>query len=374
MLNGGIVAEFSVKLNKNLGKLPVYVPGKSIEEVARTLKMKPKDFVKLASNENSFGPSKKAILAMKNAIKKAHIYPDGNYFSLKTKISEKFGVGKENIVLGNGSNELIELIGHIVLEEGDNVVISEYCFAIYPIVAKLFGATPIVVPAKEYGHDLQAMLMAINDKTKLVFIANPNNPTGTLASKSEVEAFLARVPKNVMVVMDEAYTDYLSEPIDLVKKIRTNELSNLCILRTFSKMYALAGLRVGFAIANSEFASALEKVRAPFNVNIVAESAAIAALSDEARVKKIRALNLKGIKFLEGNFNKMKLEYVPSKANFVLVKVGDGAKVFSSLQKEGVIVRPVANYSLPNWIRVTSGTPKENAKFIKALKKVLQNN
>ena len=368
------MVEFSVKLNKNLDKLPVYVPGKSIEEVARSLGMNPSKFVKLASNENSLGPSKKAISAMKNAIKKAHIYPDGNYFSLKIKLSEKFGVGKENIVLGNGSNELIELIGHTLLEEGDEVVISQYCFAIYPIVAKLFGATPIVVPAKQYGHDLQAMLSAINEKTKLIFIANPNNPTGTLASKKEVELFLERVPKNVMVVMDEAYTEYLNEPIDLVKKIRTNEMPNLCILRTFSKMYALAGLRVGFAIAHPEFACALEKVRAPFNVNVVAESAAVAALSDEARVKKIRSLNLKGIKFLESNFKKMKLDYVPSKANFVLVKVGDGAKVFSSLQKEGVIVRPVANYSLPNWIRVTSGTPKENTKFIKALKKVLENN
>ncbi|MFA5931574.1 MAG: histidinol-phosphate transaminase [archaeon] len=368
------MAEFSIKFNKNLNQLPVYVPGKSIEEVARTLNMKSSKFVKLASNENSFGPSKKAILSMKGAIKKAHIYPDGNYFSLKTTISKKFGVGNENIALGNGSNELIELIGHTLLEEGDEVIVSQYCFAIYPIVAKLFGATPVVVPAKEYGHDLQAMLNAITDKTKLVFIANPNNPTGTLASKNEVEAFLAGVPKNVMVVMDEAYTEYLSAPIDLVKKIQTNEMPNLCILRTFSKMYALAGLRVGFAIAHPEFISALEKVRAPFNINVVAESAAIAALSDEARVKKIRGLNLKGIKFLESNFKKMNLEYVPSKTNFVLVKVGDGAKVFSSLQKEGVIVRPVANYSLPNWIRVTSGTPNENKKFIKALKKVLESN
>ena len=365
------MAEFSVKFNSNVNDLPIYVPGKAISTVARELGMKERDLIKLASNENSFGPSKKTIKAAKDALKQMHIYPDGSYFDLKKEIAKKFGLEMNNVSLGNGSNELIELIGHALLSEGDEVVISQYCFAIYPIVAKLFKATPVVVPAKNYGHNLSAMADAITPKTKVIFVANPNNPTGTLAPREEVEEFLSKVPSSVLVVMDEAYSEYVDKPIDLFGKIADNSMPNLCILRTFSKMYGLAGLRVGYALAHSDFITALEKVRAPFNVNVIAQKAALAALLDLVQVKKVKFANKKGIQFLQKNFKLMKLEFVPSSANFVLAKVGDGSKVFLDLQKEGVIVRPVGGYGLPEWIRVTSGTVKENKKFITALKKVL---
>jgi histidinol-phosphate aminotransferase len=336
--------------------------------------MKESDLIKLASNENSFGPSKKTIKAAKDALKQMHIYPDGSYFDLKQEIAKKFGLEMDNVSLGNGSNELIELIGHALLSEGDEVVVSQYCFAIYTIVAKLFKATPVIVHAKNYGHNLSAMASAITPRTKIVFVANPNNPTGTLATKEEVEEFLSKVPSNVLIVMDEAYSEYVTNPIDLFGKIKDNSTPNLCILRTFSKMYGLAGLRVGYALANKDFIAALEKVRQPFNINLISQKAALAALKDLAHVKKIKKENVKGIKFLEKSFKLMNLEFVPSSANFVLVKVGDGAKVFLDLQKEGVIVRPVGGYGLPEWIRVTSGTAKENKKFINALKKVLSKN
>ena len=365
------LAEFNIKFNSNVDNLPIYVPGKAISTVARELGMKESDLIKLASNENSFGPSKKTIKAANDALKQMHIYPDGSYFDLKKEIAEKFGLEMNNVSLGNGSNELIELIGHALLSEGDEVVVSQYCFAIYPIVANLFKATPIIVPAKNYGHNLSAMASAITPKTKVVFIANPNNPTGTLATKEEVEEFLCKVPSNVLVVMDEAYAEYVNTPIPLFEKIKTNSMPNLCILRTFSKMYALAGLRVGYALANEKFIAGLEKVRQPFNINLIAQKSALAALTDLAHVKKIKKENVKGIKFLEKSFKLMNLEFVPSNANFVLVKVGDGAKVFLNLQKEGVIVRPLGGYGLNEWIRVTSGKAKENKKFISALKKVL---
>lgn len=368
---GVCLSSFNVKVNSSVNDLPTYVPGKAISEVARELKMKESDLIKLASNENSFGPSKKTIAAIKEAIKKVNIYPDGSYFELKQKIAKKFGLGIENVSLGNGSNELIELLGHAFLSEGDEVVVSEYCFAIYPIVAKLFKAVPVIVPAKNYGHNLLSMLKAITPKTKIIFVANPNNPTGTICSKEEVEEFLSKVPSEVLVVMDEAYYEYVLDPIDIVSKIRTNQMPNLCILRTFSKIYGLAGLRIGYALANSELISAIEKVREPFNVNSIASAAALAAISDQTHVKKIKSENLNGIKYLENQFKLISLEYVPSFANFVLVRVGDGSKVFSALQEEGVIVRPVNNYGLSEWIRVTSGTMKENKKFILALKKVL---
>ena len=369
-----VLNSFNVKLNSNLANLPVYVPGKAISAVARELGMDEKELTKLASNENSFGPSKKSIKAIKDAIKQIHIYPDGSYFDLKKKLAEQFGLEMNNISLGNGSNELIELIGHALLSEGDEVVVSEYCFAIYLIVAKLFNATSIIVPAKNYGHNLPAMLNAITPKTKVVFIANPNNPTGTLASKEEVEEFLSKVPSSVLVVMDEAYYEYVNKPIEIFSKLKNNQMPNLCILRTFSKMYGLAGLRLGYALAHPEFISALEKVREPFNVNVIAQKAALAGLDDLNHVKKIKSANKKGIKFLQENFKLMNLDYVPSSANFVLVNVKDGVSVFNNLQKEGVIVRPVSGYKLSEWIRVTSGTPKENEKFINALKKVLNKN
>ena len=369
---GDLLGVFSVPLSRHLENIPAYVPGRSIEEVARELGMKEELFVKLASNENSLGPSKKALAAMKTAIKNSHVYPDGNYLPLKSKLAKKLGVEPKNIALGNGSNELIQLICQAMLSEGEEIVISQYCFAIYGIAAKIMKATPVVVPAKNYGHDLSAMFNAITPKTKIIFVTNPNNPTGTRVSNDELIEFVKKVPKEILVVVDEAYFEYLSTPADLVKFIRTEEIPNLVLLRTFSKIYGLAGLRIGYAIANPVFISVLDKLRAPFNVNVIVASAALAALDDKAHVKKTIEMNKKGMKFFESELKKLKLEFVPSSANFVMVKVGDGMGIFAALQKEGIIVRPVKNYSLPEWIRITVGTQKENKRCISALKKVLK--
>ncbi|MFA6268343.1 MAG: histidinol-phosphate transaminase [archaeon] len=363
---------FVVPLSKHLASLPIYVPGKSIELVAKELGMDPNVLIKLASNENSLGPSKKAISAMKKEILRTNIYPDGSYIPLKTKIAKKFSLNVDNIALGNGSNELIELVGHTMLAEGDEVLVSQYCFAIYLIVAKLFKATPIVVPAKNYGANLSAMLVAITPKTKVIFLANPNNPTGTFIEEKELFDFLNKVPKNILVVLDEAYVEYIDKSIDLISLVRSNQLSNLVILRTFSKMYGLAGLRLGYAIANPEFIQALDRVRAPFNVNVIANSAGLAALDDLVHVNKTRKMNFEGVQYLEKSLKELNTEFVSSKANFVMLKVGQGVKVFKELQKEGVIVRPLDGYNLPEWVRVTVGVVGENEKFINALKKVLK--
>ena len=254
---------------------------------------------------------------------------------------------------------------------GVDVVVSQYCFAIYPIIAKLFGANPIVVPAKNYGHDLSAMLAAITPKTKVVFVANPNNPTGTLAPRAEVLKLVNEMPKNILLVMDEAYVEFLEDPVDLLPMIRGHEAPNLLIMRTFSKIFGLAGLRLGYGIAEPELIAALEKIRQPFNVNSIAQAGAIAALNDLAHVKNTRANNASGLRFLEENLRRLELEIVPSSANFILARVGDGQRVFNELQKRGVITRPLGGYLLPEWIRISVGTEAENRRSIQALEQVM---
>jgi histidinol-phosphate aminotransferase len=251
------------------------------------------------------------------------------------------------------------------------VVVSQYCFAIYPIVAKMFGAGVTVVPAKQYGHDLPAMLRAVTKQTRIIFAANPNNPTGTLAPREELLEFVNHVPDGVLLVMDEAYLDFLEDPVDLVPLIRSGARKNLILMRTFSKIYGLAGLRIGFGIAAPELVAALEKIRQPFNANLLAQTAALAALDDDAHVRKTRANNAAGLEFFAAAFQKLKLEYVPSHANFILVRVGPGQQVFDAMQKLGVIVRPMGGYQLPEWVRITVGTPKENKRCLQALKKSL---
>ncbi len=373
-------------INPALNHLPVYQPGRPIEEVARELGLDPAGIIKLASNENPLGPSRLGLAAMRQALKQVNLYPDGNAFYLKQKLAAKLGVTPANLILGNGSNEVIEFIGHALLggesatatSPGDGgvaataeVVVSQYCFAVYPIVTALFGAKLVVVPAKNHAHNLDAMLAAITPNTRIVFVANPNNPTGTTATREELARFINAVPANVLLALDEAYIEFLNEPLDLLPEIRNGSKPNLLLMRTFSKIYGLAGLRIGYGIGHPDFIAALEKIRQPFNINLVAQAGALAALDDVKHVEKTRKVNSRGLKLYARTFRKLKLEFIPSQANFILVRVGDGQRVFGELQKLGVIVRPMGGYQLPEWVRISIGTPKENQRCIEALEKVL---
>ena len=356
-------------LSPFLKTLPTYQPGRPIEEVARELGMPAENIIKVASNENPFGPSPLALAALQKAIAGVNLYPDGNAFYLKQKLAAKLGVDTANLVLGNGSNEIIEFVGHALLAPEADIVVSQYCFAIYPIVAKMFGASVTVVPARNFGHDLPAMLRAITPRTRIVFVANPNNPTGTLVPREELIHFVNEVPADVLLVMDEAYLEFLSDPVDLVPLIRLGARKNLILMRTFSKIYGLAGLRIGYGLAAPELIAALEKIRQPFNANLLAQTAALAALDDDEHVRKTRQNNFSGLEFFQQAFRELQLEFVPSFANFILVRVGDGQKVFSAMQQLGVITRPMGGYQLPGWIRISIGTPKENERCLAALKR-----
>ena len=356
--------------NPALRSLPVYQPGRPIEEVARELGMPAESIIKLASNENPLGPSRKAVAAMRKAVTQVHLYPDGNSFYLKQKLATKLGVSPANLILGSGSNEVLELIGHALLCPEAEVVVSEYCFAVYPIVTALFGARLVVVPARDHGHNLPAMLKAITPNARVVFVANPNNPTGTVATPEQLADFIKAVPEHVLVALDEAYIEFLEKPLDLLPEIRAGR-KNLLLMRTFSKIYGLAGLRLGYGIGNPEFIADLEKIRQPFNINAVAQAAALAALDDPAHAEKTRKNNLRGLRLYSMAFRKMKLEFVPSAANFILVRVGDGMRVFNELQKLGVITRPMGGYKLPEWIRISVGTSKENQRCLDALRQAL---
>ena len=361
----------NLKTSPFLKSLPVYQPGRPIEEVARELGLPAGSIIKVASNENPFGPSPLAVAAMQTALAGVNLYPDGNAFYLKQKLAAKLGVEPANLVLGNGSNEILEFVAHALLAPEANAVVSQFCFAVYPIVTKLFGANLITVPAKNYGHDLPAMLRAITPQTRIVFVANPNNPTGTLASREEVIKLVNDVPDDVLLVLDEAYIEFLDDAVDLIPLIRLGARKNLILMRTFSKIYGLAGLRLGYGIGNADLISALEKIRQPFNVNLLSQAAALAALDDDEHVRKTRQNNFIGLEFFARAFRKLDLEFVPSSANFLLVRVGAGQKVFEAMQKLGVITRPMGGYQLPEWIRISVGTPQENERSLAALKSVL---
>ena len=363
-----------MNINPALNSLPVYQPGRPIEEVARELGLDAAGIIKLASNENPLGPSRLGLAAMRQALKQVDLYPDGNAFYLKQKLAAKLGVTPANLILGNGSNEVIEMIGHALLAPGAEVVVSQYCFAVYPIVTALFGAKLVVVPAKNHAHDLDAMLAAITPNTRIVFVANPNNPTGTTASREDLARFVNAVPVNVLLALDEAYIEFLNEPLDLLPEFRNGARPNLLLMRTFSKIYGLAGLRIGYGIGHPDFIAALEKIRQPFNINMVAQAGALAALDDTKHVEKTRKVNSCGLRLYARTFRKLGLQFVPSQANFILVRVGDGQRVFGELQKLGVIVRPMGGYQLPEWIRISIGTPKENQRCLEALKTVLGRN
>ena len=358
-------------INPNLQTVPVYQPGRPIEEVARELGLPADDIIKLASNENPIGPSRLALAAMRKALAKVNLYPDGNAYYFKQKLAAKLGVTPAHIILGNGSNEVIEFVGHAAISPGTEVVVSQYCFAVYNIVAALFGGKLVVVPAKQYGHDLDAMLAAITPNTRVVFVANPNNPTGTIASREALARFVAAVPENVVLALDEAYIEFLDDALDLVPEIRSGRKANLLLMRTFSKIYGLAGLRLGYGIGHPDLITELEKIRQPFNVNAIAQAGALAALDDTTHAARTRKGNSRGLKFYVRAFRKLGLEFIPSSANFILVRVGDGSRVFKEMQALGVIVRPMGGYQLPEWVRISIGTPKENIHCLEALKTAL---
>jgi len=359
------------RLNPSLAALPVYQPGRPIEEVARELGLDPAEILKLASNENPLGPSPRAVVAMRDALRKVHLYPDGSAFELKRHLAGRLEVDPAQLILGNGSNEIIELLGHALLSAQVEVVVSQYCFAVYPIVTRLFGAALITVPAVEYGHDLPAMLRAVTPATRLVLVANPNNPTGTLAGADEVRRMIEAVPDHVVLVMDEAYFEFLEQPTDLLPWIRSKERPNLILLRTFSKIHGLAGLRIGYGIGHPDFVSVLETIRQPFNINSMAQAAACAALDDLEHVRETRRVNTEGRRALEQGFRSLGLAFVPSAANFVLVRVGRGQSVCTELQRRGIITRPMQGYGLPEWIRVSVARPAENQRLLTALEAVL---
>lgn len=361
-----------LQFNPLLNNLPVYTPGRPIEEVARELDIPPDDIIKLASNENPMGPSPMALAAMEASLKQTHLYPDGSAFYFKQKLAAKLGLKTSNLIIGNGSNEIIEFIGHALITHDTETVVSQYCFAIYPIVTQMFGGRVVTVPARNFGHDLKAMLAAITPKTRVVFVANPNNPTGTVVSPAELKEFVDAVPDHVLVAVDEAYIEFLEDPLDLTVAIREGRNPNLILMRTFSKIYGLAGLRIGYGIGHPEVLGMLEKVRQPFNINSVVQAGALAALDDDDHIQATRQTNREGLDYYAAECKAMGVEYVPSSGNFILIRVGDGHRVFHDMQKLGVITRPMGGYQLPEWIRISVGTAQENARCVGALRKVLE--
>ncbi len=346
--------------------LVAYEPGKPVEELAREMGLAPADIIKLASNENPLGPSPKALAAMHDALERAHFYPDGGGWALRNAIAAKLGLDRANVVLGNGSNEIIEFLGHAFLKPGDEVVTAQHAFAVYTLMAQLFGAQTVEVPDPGYAHDLDAMLAAITPRTRQVFIANPNNPTGTLVGQAEIDAFMARVPDHVVVVFDEAYHEFLEDAPDVLKYVR--EGRNVVVMRTFSKIQGLAALRIGYGLAPAHLAEVLQKTRQPFNANSLAQAGAAAGLADEEHMRRTRELTTEGRNYFQTTFAEMGLEFVPSHANFVLVRVGDGDAVFKTLLQRGLIVRAMRSYKLPEWIRVSVGTMEQNRRFITELR------
>ena len=348
-----------------------YQPGKPISEVARELGLAEKDIIKLASNENPLGCGEKAKTAMRRAIEEAHLYPDGSAYDLKAALAKKWQVPMDAIVIGNGSNDLLDYVAMAYLAPGTSAVYAQHCFAVYPIATQARGATGIKVPAKAYGNDLHAMLAAIRADTRIVFLANPNNPTGTFTPYPEIHAFLKKVPANVVVVLDEAYNEFLPHELRIDTTAWLKEFPNLVLTRTFCKIYGLAGLRCGYMLANPQVCDMVNRVRAPFNVNSIAQAAALAALGDDEFVTCTFDNNRLGMAQLVDGCKALRLEFIPSYGNFITIDVGNGPVVFNALLKRGVIVRPIAGYELPKHVRVTIGLPHENARFLAALKESL---
>ena len=344
---------------------PVYEPGRPIEDVARELGFDPADIIKLASNENPFGPSPKALAAARRALEQGALYPDGGCIVLRERLAKARGLGAGQFIVGNGSNEILELLGHVFLRPGDEAVMAAPAFVVYKLVTLLFGAKPVEVPLVDFRHDLKAMARAVTPRTRLVFVACPNNPTGTANAEAELLAFARGLPGHATLVYDAAYAEYQERAPDLRPLIR--EGRNVICLGTFSKIYGLASLRVGYGYAGAELAAFLNRVRQPFNVNAIGQAAAVAALDDVEFAARCARENRAGLRRIESGLREIGLEWVPSEANFILVRVGDGAGWFAALQGKGVIVRPLAPYRLPEWLRITVGTPDQNERLLREL-------
>jgi len=349
--------------------LVAYEPGKPIEETARELGLKPEEIIKLASNENPLGPSPRAQEAMRNEIAKAHLYPDGGGYKLRTALAEKHGVEFGNVVLGNGSNEIIELLCHSFLKPGVALIAAEHAFVVYKLMATLFGADYKEVPDPGFVHDLEGMADAITPETRLVFIANPNNPTGTLVGQEEIDRFVDRLPDHVVAVFDEAYFEFLPDAPDTIKHVKAGK--NVVVMRTFSKAQGLSALRIGYGLAPAPIAGLLNRARQPFNANAIAQAAALASMQDEEHIAATVENNRIGLEFFQSSFAERGWEFVPSVANFVLVNVGDGDRVFAGLLKKGVIIRAMRGYKLPEWVRISIGTPSQNERCLKELDALL---
>jgi histidinol-phosphate aminotransferase len=349
-----------------------YQPGKPIAELARELGLDAAGIIKLASNENPLGVSPRAQEAIAQVLTDLARYPDGNGFELKQALARRHGVEQACIVLGNGSNDVLELAARVFLGPGREAIYSQHAFAVYPLAVQATGAKGIEVPARAFGHDLDAMRRAVTPRTRLVFVANPNNPTGTFVSARTLEEFVSALPREVVLVLDEAYNEYLEEADKADSIAWLARYPNLIVTRTFSKVYGLAGLRVGYAFAHAGVADLMNRVRQPFNVNSVALAAATAALADHEFVRRSFELNRAGMKQVTSGLKRLEIEFIPSFGNFVSFRVGDGAAVFQKLLRKGVIVRPIASYGMPAYLRVTIGLESENARFLAALQDVLQ--
>lgn len=363
--------QFNSLANPGVQKLTPYQPGKPIEELQRELGLK--EIVKLASNENPLGPSPLALKAISGCFGELARYPDGNAFRLKHALAEKLAVDPVQITLGNGSNDILEFVPKVFANVSSEIVISQYAFAVYALATLAVGAKPVVVPAKNYAHDLQAMAAAFTPATRVVFIANPNNPTGTWINEQALVEFMEKTPPDVVVVLDEAYCEYVRKEdypngLDYLQRF-----PNLIVTRTFSKVWGLAGLRIGYAICHPDIADLMNRVRQPFNVNLLAQEAALAVLQDEVHLEKSILLNHSGIQQLTQGFAKLGLSWIPSLGNFVSFEAGrDASEIYHSLLAKGVIVRPLANYEMPEYLRVSVGLEQENTKFLSALNEILQ--
>jgi histidinol-phosphate aminotransferase len=347
-----------------------YEPGKPIEEVEREYGIA--NSIKLASNENPLGPSPKAMAAIRAKLDQLHLYPDGDCFYLKREVARKLGVAPENLIFGNGSNEIIELAVRTLMRPGDEAVMAEQAFVVYPLIVQAVGGKKKAVPLRNFTHDLAAIGAAITPETRVVFLANPNNPTGTIFRRDEWERFLGKVSRELLVIVDEAYFEYVQDPAYPDSLRYHAEDRAILTLRTFSKLYGLAGLRIGYGVGPKQLIDMMHRVRQPFNVNAAAQWAALAALDDVDHVKRSLEVNRLGIEYLQREFTRLGLEFVPSRANFILVRVGKGQEVFEQLLSQGVIVRSMAGYQFPEHVRVTVGTMAENRRFIDALEKTIK--
>jgi histidinol-phosphate aminotransferase len=357
--------------NRELLDLVPYEPGKPVDDVARELGLDPASIIKLASNENPLGPSPLAVAAMHREVERCHFYPDGGGFHLRNALAEKFGLSRENVVLGNGSNEIIELLFHTFTRPGiHDIITARHAFAVYTLMAQLFGVRAIVVDDVDFTPDLPAMLRAVTPQTRLIFLASPNNPTGTRVTNEALDDFLGKLPPHVIAVLDEAYYEFLDHPPDTVGRVKSG--ARVVLMRTFSKIQGLAGLRIGYGLASAEIADLLQRARQPFNANSVAQAGAIAGLADVEHQRKTKSITDEGRRRMEETFARMGLNYVPSSANFVLVHVGNGGEVFKRLMKKGIIVRSMVSYHLPQHIRVSVGTPEQNARFFAELPAALE--